>query len=194
MLCTAVRGQGATAFCGGSLGQGFGSSRLRIPPVSPGEGWPKLGRRDASVSIDARLVLLCSAATVCLRRELASVSSSAQCRLQLAITAFARAAWEAAVPLLAFKLAPPHTAQLHAAGASDNVARRAPPTARRALRDPRRTHEMRRGHAPKTHHVEGVVRQARAAEGPPHRHHGRPVCRKDHGHGQTISTLAKHGF
>jgi len=107
MLCTAVRGQGATAFCGGSLGQGFGSSRLRIPPVSPGEGWPKLGRRDASVSIDARLVLLCSAATVCLRRELASVSSSAQCRLQLAITAFARAAWEAAVPLLAFKSAPP---------------------------------------------------------------------------------------
>ena len=126
-------------------------------------GLANAGGRDASMSIDAKLILLCSAATVCLRCELASEISSAQCGLRLASTPFGRAAREAAVPLLAFNLAPPHTAQLHAAAAISNVARRTPITTRRALRHARRTHAMRRRrHPAEADDLEGVVRQARA--------------------------------
>ncbi len=90
------------------------------------------------------------------------------------------------MPLLAFKSAPPDTAQLHAAAATDHdVARRAPPTARRALRHARRARTVRRGHAPKTHDLEGVVRQARTAASASNSDHGRPVRRKNDSDGET---------
>ena len=54
MLCTAVRGQGAKATCGGSLGQGFGSSRLPMLPVFAWRGLAKAGGRDASMCHYAR--------------------------------------------------------------------------------------------------------------------------------------------
>ena len=53
-----------------ALGKVLAARGFHFCQYSPGEALAKLGRRDASVSIDARLVLLCSASTVCERCKL----------------------------------------------------------------------------------------------------------------------------
>ena len=108
MLCTAVRGQGAKATCGGSLGQGFGSSRLPMLPVFAWRGLAKAGGRDASMCHYARslhfglqkrarnctlgLLDACSAA--------AAVRSAATCTNPASLKRCSRACW--------FKLALPN--------------------------------------------------------------------------------------
>ena len=101
----------AAALVGTAVGDLLAARGFRFCQYSPGEACQSLDGQVASVSIDAKVVLLCSLNGVLTLRA-ASISSSAQCGLQLARTPFVLAARQQLCDCLHSNQLPqtPHTA------------------------------------------------------------------------------------